>query len=43
MEEFKKNHAFEMAKYENMLSDYKFYMSERDGRMKEINELVEAR
>lgn len=32
-----------MAKYENMLTDYKLYMSERDNRQKEINELLEQR
>ncbi len=30
----KKNFNFEIAKYENMLNDYKLYMSERDSRQK---------
>jgi len=30
----KKNLTFEIAKYENMLNDYKLYMSERDSRQK---------
>ena len=33
----RKNFTFEIAKYENMLNDYKLYMSERDMRQKEIN------
>ena len=39
----RKNFTFEIAKYENMLNDYKLYMSERDTRQKEINQLIEAR
>lgn len=42
-DQLKKNYAFEIAKYENMLTDYKLYMSERDNRQKEISELVEQR
>lgn len=30
----KKNLTFEIAKYENMLNDYKLYMSERDSRQR---------
>ena len=30
----RKNSAFEIAKYENMLTDYRLYMSERDARQK---------
>jgi hypothetical protein len=30
----KKNYTFEISKLENMLSDYKLYMSERDSRQK---------
>ena len=32
-----------MAKYDNMLTDYKLYMGERDSRQKDINDLIEAR
>jgi hypothetical protein len=39
----KKTYTFEMAKYDNMLTDYKLYMGERDSRQKEINDLIEAR
>jgi hypothetical protein len=42
-EELKKNYAFEIAKYDNMLTDYKLYMSERDNRQREISDLVEQR
>lgn len=42
-DEMRKNFSFEIAKYENMLNDYKLYMAERDSRQKEINELIEAR
>lgn len=42
-QELKKTNTFEIAKYENMLTDYKLYMSERDARQKEINELLEQR
>jgi hypothetical protein len=39
----RKNHNFEVTKFENMLTDYKLYMSERDNREKEINELYELK
>lgn len=39
----KKNYTFEITKYENMMTDFKFYMSERDSRQKQINELFEAK
>ena len=39
----KKNHTFEITKFENMLTDYKLYMSERDTREKEINDLYELK
>lgn len=42
-DELVKTKTFEIAKYENMLTDYKLYMSERDARQKEINELLEQR
>ena len=39
VEEMRKNHNFEVTKFENMLTDYKLYMSERDAKEREINEL----
>ena len=39
----RKNHNFEVTKFENMLTDYKLYMSERDARQKEINDLYELK
>ena len=39
----KKNHIFEVTKFENMLTDYKLYMTERDAREKEISDLYEAK
>jgi len=43
VEEMRKNHHFEITKFENMLTDYKLYMSERDAREREINELYELK